>query len=118
MSILFSLILTTTKTKFHFIVSPVLKLFEIVDNKPRKVFFPSMVWRAELAFNRKNVQYETIPVTFAENTVYFKRFREKGETLEELGGDQAQNYKELKDSLELIRTALRSSEWVAGSERE
>ncbi|KAF9207672.1 hypothetical protein BGZ49_010781 [Haplosporangium sp. Z 27] len=56
-------------------MSPVLKLFEIVDSKPHKVPFSLMVWRAELASNRKNVQYETIPVTFAENAAYFKRFR-------------------------------------------
>ncbi|KAF9438360.1 hypothetical protein BGZ76_008390 [Entomortierella beljakovae] len=187
-------------------MAPDLKLFEVVDGKTRKTSFSPMVWRSKFALNRKNVQYETVPVTFleipvaipkacpnvkaptvptlqigenqglqdslgiaeylektypdrptifgkttseknlqkffesyvssrlhpaiqrlvfiemyeaqdADNASYFKTSREKGgKTLEELGGDKAQNYKELKENLGLIHTALRSGEWVAGSE--
>lgn len=41
-----------------------LQLFEIVDGKTRQKSFSPMVWRAKLSLNHKNVNYETIPVTF------------------------------------------------------
>jgi glutathione S-transferase len=55
----------------------------------------------------------------AENAAYFKSSREKGgKTLEQLGGDRAQNMKELKENLGLIHSALlRSGGWITGEQR-
>ncbi|KAG0297852.1 hypothetical protein BGZ96_004503 [Linnemannia gamsii] len=54
----------------------------------------------------------------ADNAAYFKFSREKGgKTLKELGGDQAQNLKELKENLGLIHSALlRSGGWITGEQ--
>ncbi|KAG0246347.1 hypothetical protein B0O80DRAFT_122810 [Mortierella sp. GBAus27b] len=43
-----------------------LRLFELVDSKTRTISFSPAVWRAKYALRRKNLPYETVPVTFLE----------------------------------------------------
>ncbi|KAF9360871.1 hypothetical protein BGX26_007288 [Mortierella sp. AD094] len=87
------------------------------SEKNLQKFFESYVSSRLHPAIQRLVYIEMYNAQDAENGDYFKTSREKGgKTLEELGGDKAQNYKELKDNLGLIHTTLRSGEWVAGSE--
>lgn len=92
---------------------------QTASEKNLHLFFDSYVSTSLHPVIQRLVYIEMYEDQDAENAAYFKSSREKcGKTLEQLGGDQAQNLKELKDSMRLIHTALlRSGGWITGEQR-
>lgn len=92
---------------------------QTASEKNLQLFFDSYVSTRLHPAIQRLVYIEMYEHQDAENAAYFKSSREKGgKTLEQLGGDQAQNLKELKDNLGLIHSALlRSGGWITGEQR-
>lgn len=92
---------------------------QTASEKNLQLFFDSYVSTRLHPVIQRLVYIEMYEDQDAENAAYFKSSREKGgKTLEQLSGDQAQNLKELKDSMKLIHMALlRSGGWITGEQR-